>query len=193
MAKKLFTKKFSQGSCEILTSMTSKFHQRLTAKEKCKNLGSYRGQSFSIELFLVSTAVILIVIFFVSTLAAINDFKARGQRTHLIAEDAASSLMLSRGYPFDWDLNVSNTQALGFALRRNVIDQQKLNALNATDYAELLGLAQYNVSINITSNGSQLFQTGYVNNSTSILQVERVCICNNSPCRVRLQVSGGAQ
>jgi hypothetical protein len=162
-------------------------------KGDAKNPRVLRGQSFSIEMFLVSTAVILIVLFFVSTFSSINEFKARSQRTHLIAEDAASSLVLSRGYPFDWDLNVSSAQALGLALRRNVLDPQKLNAVNATNYAELLGLPQYNVSINITSNSSQIFQTGYVNSSANVIQIERVCVCNNSPCRVKLQVSGGTQ
>jgi len=152
-----------------------------------------KGQSFLIEMFLISTAVIMLVMFFFLTLNAINIYKTKTLRANLIAEDAASTLLLSRGYPADWDQNVSNTQALGLALRRNTLDMAKLRMFNQTAYSELLGLGAYNISLNITSGTSTIFQTGFINSSTSVIQVERVCIYNNAPCKLRLQVSGGPQ
>ncbi len=162
-------------------------------KAVIRTSSSYKGQAFLIELFVISTTILLIVLFFFSTFNSINEFKANSQRTHFIVEDAASVLILSRGYPADWDINLTNTEALGLTLRRNIIDQTKLNVFNQTNVTELLGLTQYNVSINVTLNGSQIYQAGFVNTSSNVIQIERVCIYNNSPCKMRLQVSGGTQ
>jgi len=133
----------------------------------------------------------LIVIYFLS-LNTVNTYR-QDERLLVRAQDAANTLMLTQGYPPDWDQYASNAsavQALGIVSRRNVIDGAKLAALNSTNIGYMIGLERYNISITITQGLLTVYQTGSVSNDTSLILVERTCLYNGSPSLFKLSVSG---
>jgi len=152
-----------------------------------------RGQVYMVETITVLIVSMIILVTSFSILSGINSYRAATDRTMNAVEDATDSLMLSRGYPPDWDQNAPQASVLGIALRRNVIDSAKLNSLNLTDFSALMGLERFNVSVSIYSGGIQVYQVGSVNSSTSITLIERTCaFSNGTPCTLRVQASGGA-
>ena len=154
-----------------------------------------RGQTFSIELFILSMSVILILTIFLFALSTINDFKTKvdeNDRRNYILTEVSNILLLSKGYPYNWESNLTNNSsisALGIATRRNIINPLKISSLNETDYITLLSLYYYNVSINVTWNG-QLHFIGWSNSTAeNIAIVRRNCIVNNTLCIFEIEVS----
>jgi len=151
-----------------------------------------RGQTFSIELFILSMSVILILTIFLFALSTINDFKTKvdeNDRRNYILTEVSNILLLSKGYPYNWEKDTTNVSALGIVKRRNIINFQKISSLNETDYITLLSLYYYNVSINVTWNG-QLHFIGWSNSTAeNIAIVRRNCIVNNTLCIFEIEVS----
>ena len=154
--------------------------------------GCLRGQAYTIEMFTVLIASIVILGAAMTLLGSINAYRTNTDKTLLTAQDAANALMLTVGFPSNWEQNVSLTSVAGIAYWRNVIDPVKLAMLNQTNYPALFGLERFNVSINVTSGGVSIYQTGTVDANSSIALVERTCVfTNGTPCMLRLMVSGG--
>jgi len=154
--------------------------------------GCLRGQIYVVELLAVIIMAMIIVIASISVFTSINNYRSASDRTANAAQDAANALILTRGFPADWDQNASSATIVGIAARRNVIDPAKLAALNLTNFSALMGLEHFNVSIMITSGGATVYQAGSVNSSTTITLVQRTCVLTNgSPCTLSLRVSGG--
>lgn len=145
------------------------------------------------ELIIVLTAAIFLMLLYFAMFDNVNRYRTADARLMIQVHDAANNLLLTRGYPPDWEqlANMSLVSSLGIASRRNVIDDAKLRALNSTNIGLLLGLEKYNISIVIEQNGAVIYQTGSVENETSIILAERTCVYNGSPCLLTLSVSGG--
>jgi len=151
-----------------------------------------KGQAYMVEMFTVMIASIIILGAAVTLLGSINTYRMRTDKTLLAAQDAVNALMLTPGFPSDWERNPSSASVVGIAYRRNVIDAAKLDALNQTNYSALMGLERFNISISITSGGLIVYQTGTVDTNSSLAMVERTCaFINGTPCTLRLMVSGG--
>ncbi|VVB73724.1 Uncharacterised protein [uncultured archaeon] len=153
---------------------------------------SSRGQAYVIEMFTVIITALVILGASVMLLGSVNTYRLNTDRTMLAAQDAANALMLTSGSPSDWEQDPSNVSVVGLANGRNVVDPAKLAALNQTSYPALMGLERFNVSINITSEGNVIYQTGLVSNDNDIFIIDRTCVLmNGTPCTLRLVVSGG--
>ena len=151
-----------------------------------------KGQAYSMEILTVILAALIALGATTVILNNINAYRINTDKTLLTAQDAANALVLTYGFPSDWEQDPSNASVIGLAGWRNVIDPAKLAALNQTSYPALMGLERFNVSINITSGGAAIYQTGSVSNTSDIAMVERTCMfLNGTPCTLRLVVSGG--
>lgn len=145
------------------------------------------------ELIIVLTAAIMLILLYFAMFGSVNRYRTADVQLMVRAHDAANNLLLTRGYPLDWEQlpNVSMVSSLGIASRRNVIDEAKLRAMNSTNIGYLLGLEKYNISIVIKQNGTTVYQTGSIENDTTLILAERTCVYNGSPCLLTLSVSGG--
>ena len=154
--------------------------------------GYFKGQAYTIEMFIVLIASIIVLGAAITLLGSINTYRLTTDKKLLTAQDAMNALILTAGFPSDWDQNVSLASVTGIAYRRNVIDPVKLSMLNQTDYSVLFGLERFNVSITVTSGGSSVYQTGSVDANSSIALIERTCVfTNGTPCMLYMRVSGG--
>ena len=153
-----------------------------------------KGQMFMIELIIMIIATLIIVVLYLQLLGDINRYRGTDERLPFVVRDAANGLILTRGYPADWDQYASNESrvgALGLISRRNVIDNAKLSMLNSTNFGYFLGIEKYNISITITQGIFTRYSTGTIDDSTSKILVERTCLYNNTPAIFRIIVSGG--
>ena len=85
-----------------------------------------------------------------------RDLNAR--QTRLM--DVSSMLVKTQGNPPDWengDVTPANVKALGLAAEGNVLDERKLDALEAADYQslrEIMGFGSENFTITVAENYS---------------------------------------
>jgi len=164
----------------------------LMRSQKNRMEGWLKGQTYMVEMLAVIIAAMIIIVASISVFTSINNYRSVSDKTVNTAQDAANALILTRGFPVDWDQNASSATVVGIVSRRNVIDPAKLAALNLTNFSTLMGLGRFNVSITITSGGETVYQVGSANSSTTMTLVQRTCVLTNgSPCRLSLQVSGG--
>lgn len=154
-----------------------------------------KGQIFFTDVIIFMMVVMVLIVAILSTYETINNFrlKSRVDKLEFLAQDATNSLMLSRGYPRDWDQNITdgNVQALGLTIRRNIVDNTKLSVFNSSNFTKHLGLDGYNVSITIVQNSTTVYSFGTTDTTTNKIVVERLCVLNSSTCKLVLAVTGG--
>lgn len=147
-----------------------------------------KGQLFIMEVFIVTTIAILIVTVLFSIMAKISDFTTEEYQKEILAEEVANILILYQGDPRNWNSSLL-PNSLGLARRRNLIDSEKISALNSTNYKELLGIYKRDAKFSIFVNDSKIWETGDVNESKSRVVVERNCVINSSPCKFRIEIT----
>jgi hypothetical protein len=157
-------------------------------------MNTLKGQTFMIELIIMIVVTLFVMLTYLDLLRDINSYRSIDERHMFIVHDVANNLVLTRGYPADWDQYTSNEsliQSLGLISRRNVIDNTKLSMLNSTNFGYFTGIEKYNISIKIMQGIYTLYQAGTDDNSTTRILVERTCVYNNTPAIFRLAVTGG--
>jgi hypothetical protein len=115
------------------------------------------------------------------------DFEERGK---VLSNEIVEFLTLSPGSPRNWE-EIGNVSVPGIADRRNVIDYKKLNALNQTNYSEVLRTYLLEVRISIISNGTTVYQIGNITNSKTVYVSERACVLKNTsliPCLLKIEI-----
>jgi len=149
-----------------------------------------KGQTYSIELIVFVLLLIELILFFIYFVNYVYSVKFE-ERGKLITDEISDLLVLSPGMPRNWE-TIGNISTPGISYRRNVIDYDKLNALNQTNYTEVLKTYSFEVRISLISNGSVIYQIGNISNSTKIYTRERICIFENSsstlPCILKIEV-----
>jgi hypothetical protein len=154
------------------------------------NKKNKKGQSYSIELIIFVILLIELILFFIYFMNYIYsiEFEKKGK---LIADEIANFLVLSPGVPRNWE-ETGNASVPGISYRRNIIDYNKLNALNQTNYTEVLKTYRFETKISLISNGTVLYQIGNITNSSKIYVRERVCVFENSssklPCILKIEI-----
>ena len=147
-----------------------------------------RGQVFFIDAIVVSMAVMLILILLLFSLSLVENLRKKSDKMSETAENAANILLLTNGDPPDWWASVQNINSLGIGKRRNIIDSEKLNLLNTTNYRDLLSLRTYQFRINITINSTSIYQMGNISNASELVVIERLCIINDSYCKMKIEI-----
>ncbi len=155
-----------------------------------RSLLNKKGQTYSIELIVFVLLLIELILFFIYFVNYVYSIKFE-EKGKLITDEISDLLVLSPGMPRNWE-TIGNISTPGISYRRNVIDYDKLNALNQTNYTEVLKTYSFEVRISLISNGSVIYQIGNISNSTKIYTRERICIFENSsstlPCILKIEV-----
>mgnify|MGYP000163601491 CR=1 FL=1 len=155
-----------------------------------RSLLNKKGQTYSIELIIFVLLLIELILFFIYFVNYVYSIKFE-EKGKLITDEISDLLVLSPGMPRNWE-TIGNISTPGISYRRNVIDYDKLNALNQTNYTEVLKTYSFEVRISLISNGSVIYQIGNISNSTKIYTRERICIFENSsstlPCILKIEV-----
>jgi hypothetical protein len=162
-----------------------------------------RGQVWIIDAMVSGTFITLLLFLLLSTQMQLSDQYAKADReiTNLNALLIASdSLVLTPGQPANWDRLSADAQmqSVGLASAPNVISTSKaarLQALNSTNYTSLktlMGLGQFNTSVDITllGNTTPLYSFGRrTGNETGSTVFERLAILDdNRSVVVRIEV-----
>ena len=128
---------------------------------------THRGQTYSIEMivFIVSMTIIFLI-----SISAISLLDFKIDVANMIADDI-SYILLSQGYPRDWENNPNSTVTIGLSRRLNIIDDEKIDAFSLMDDDEIrdyLSLHGYNFSVKIIQDESIVFEK-------SLSPVELIC------------------
>ena len=150
------------------------------------------GQAFSFD-FLVACTIFLFVITLLLIQVGYNtkELNEVREKNELTGEAfRLSDIFFDEGYPKDW--NSTNVKVIGMETN-NRVDWQKLKNLEDLGYQKsliLLGLKNdYNITI--FENISPVYSFGKnIENTSSIIKVDRVGILNNSIVSVQVLVFG---
>lgn len=100
-------------------------------------------------------------------------------------------LVKSKGYPTDWENDVSNVQVIGLADSENVLDLDKVTAFGSITYNEtkdLFGIEnEFLITIKSVDRRS-MFSKGSELVNTSSVSIERIVYFNRSVCRLGVRV-----
>jgi hypothetical protein len=88
------------------------------------------------------------------------------------------TLIKTNGEPFNWEENPGSLISIGLADKENILSNEKLVALNNTDY-NLTRNQLGNYQITIQNDSDTIYRTGATPNG-SIVRVERIIKINNS-------------
>jgi len=157
-------------------------------KGNVRNLRFLKGQAFLMDIFIFLTASMFVILLFVFMISITNNFRVHDASMQRAIENAAD-VLVSEGYPVNWEANLSNIHILGLANKRGKIDPSKLAKLNQTEYTELLSLNPYNISIKLSRDGNQVYSTGWYNSSANVAITERLVLYNNSVYSLRIIAS----
>jgi len=164
-------------------------------------LSNSKGQLFSTDL-IVGLSIFLFVL--AITLAYSNNVALRTEaldktsEMRFVSAGAINSLVLSEGYPADWQnlADLTEVKSIGLANGRNIIDGNKLASLvdyNQNSYSELksiLGLTKYDVYIAVedVNSGNTLYEFGLSPENEEVVSSRRLGLLNNEEVFVRLEV-----
>ncbi|MCX6768721.1 MAG: hypothetical protein NTY83_02680 [Candidatus Micrarchaeota archaeon] len=152
-----------------------------------------RGFAIATDFFIATTVFMMVLAYSTYTyfyyVGQFGDAEARKEAE--MSAMAITDLMLKGpGNPVEWQYAPNGTTSLGLAYEPNVIDPEKLSALEAMEYnrsRELMGLGtDYHMRVRRVD-GTVLMEKGTRQNESAI-SVKRVAVYNGSYSWVELDV-----
>ncbi len=159
------------------------------------SLAEKKGQAVPID-FIVGLFIFLVLLayfFILWDIYSIRYFETAKSRDRDIASlSITDALVNSPGHPENWAQDPLNAQAIGLCSRPNELSSEKIAAFSSIPYAnakQMLGIdEEFFVKIE-TSEGARYASIGVeANNSSTILEVSRVALLNNTIVNVRVQL-----
>jgi len=158
------------------------------AVERSEEHGAKRRAQGSIIDFLVGF-IIFILVFFINfyTWNSIEIKLVNTEQKFYFdssIHNAVESLITKSGEPINWEDNTSSVISLGLAIEDNVLSNEKLAALNTTDYSLLVEsvLSTGDYQIRIKNDSTLVYITGITPPITTkiVTRVERLVRINDS-------------
>jgi hypothetical protein len=183
---------FSTGAAyDSPDSAPPKISLRAAAKGTRKSVQfKYRKGSASFDFVFAALLFIIILGFTAVTYSGyveqyvLNEKKAELETKVLAISD---TLVKSKGYPIDWEDDVSGLEVLGLAESENILSMEKMNALNSISYnesAELLGInGEYYIEIR-SIDDQIFFSKGVELTNSSSVSIERTVYFNQTFCKL---------